>query len=69
MDVQKQENIKTHIKRLIRAVKYARPHKWQVSIILFLTFMVAGINAFEPIIMKYIFDNLTSAPLPLNPLL
>ncbi|HEX3072150.1 MAG TPA: ABC transporter ATP-binding protein, partial [Ignavibacteriales bacterium] len=65
MDVQKQENIKTHIKRLIRAVKYARPHKWQVSIILLLTFMVAGINAFEPIIMKYIFDNLTS-PAPVK---
>jgi ATP-binding cassette, subfamily B, bacterial len=44
--------------RLRRAIGFARPHRWTVLGILCLTIIVAGANAAEPLVMKYIFDQL-----------
>jgi ATP-binding cassette, subfamily B, bacterial len=44
--------------RLRRAIGFAQPHRWTVTVILLLTIVVAGANAAEPLVMKYIFDQL-----------
>lgn len=41
-----------------RALRYAGPQKKQITVILILTLFIAGIGAFEPLIMKFIFDSL-----------
>ena len=43
---------------LRRALFFARSQKWHMVLILLLTLVIAGINAVEPLIMKYIFDGL-----------
>lgn len=44
--------------RLNRAVRFAFPQRHAVLAILLLTLTVAALNAFEPLILKYIFDTL-----------
>jgi ATP-binding cassette subfamily B protein len=44
--------------RLHRAAAFARPYRWSVVFILGLTLALAAIQAFEPLILKYIFDEL-----------
>lgn len=44
--------------RLRRALSLARSQRWSIATILLLTLMLAGLNAFEPLILKYIFDGL-----------
>lgn len=46
-------------KKFQRALKYAGTEKKRMVLILFLALCVAGVGAFEPLIMKYIFDSLT----------
>jgi ATP-binding cassette subfamily B protein len=46
-------------KRLLRAIQYIIPQKIFLIIILLLTLLVAAANALDPLILKYIFDNLT----------
>jgi ATP-binding cassette subfamily B protein len=46
--------------RLRRALKFAFPYKRAVVGIFFITLLVAAANAIEPIILKYLFDNLAS---------
>ncbi len=43
---------------LRRALFFARSQKWHMVLILFLTLVIAALNAVEPLIMKYIFDGL-----------
>ncbi len=45
-------------KWLLRALKFARPHRLLLLMILFLTLVVAATNVVEPLFLKYIFDNL-----------
>lgn len=42
-----------------RALSYASPHRRAVGVICFVTLVLAGINAAEPLVLKYIFDDLT----------
>jgi ATP-binding cassette, subfamily B, bacterial len=42
-----------------RAMKFVKPYKWFLLIILLLTLVSAAASAVEPLIMKLIFDNLT----------
>src|SRR5215212_3987241 len=51
---------KTRRARLRRALKFAFPYKRAVVGIFFITLLVAAANAIEPIILKYLFDNLAS---------
>jgi ATP-binding cassette subfamily B protein len=44
--------------RVRRALGFARAHRWLIAIILPMTLMVAATNAVEPLIMKFIFDEL-----------
>jgi ATP-binding cassette, subfamily B, bacterial len=46
--------------RLRRALKFAFPYRKAVFGIFFITLLVAAANAAEPIILKYLFDNLAS---------
>lgn len=41
-----------------RAMTFVLPHKYYIVLILSLTLLVAGANAVDPIILKYIFDSL-----------
>jgi ATP-binding cassette, subfamily B, bacterial len=43
---------------LRRALAFAGPHRSTVALVLFLTLIVAAINALEPLVLKYIFDGL-----------
>lgn len=43
-----------------RALKYAGPQKKQITTILILTLFVSGVGVVEPLVMKFIFDSLTS---------
>jgi ATP-binding cassette, subfamily B, bacterial len=44
-----------------RAMKFARPYRAYLLIILFLTMIAASASAVEPLIMKFIFDSLTTS--------
>ncbi len=46
--------------RLRRALGFARPFRGAVLLILLITLLVAALNAAEPLIFKYIFDDLAS---------
>jgi ATP-binding cassette, subfamily B, bacterial len=43
-----------------RALMLAFPYRKSVSVILLLTLLLAGINAFEPLVLKYVFDDLAT---------
>jgi ATP-binding cassette, subfamily B, bacterial len=47
--------------RMRRALSFAAPHRGSVVAILLLTLAMAGLNAAEPLVLKYIFDDLGSA--------
>jgi ATP-binding cassette subfamily B protein len=47
------------LRRLHAAVQFALPQRHAVSIIILLVLAVAAINAFEPLILKWVFDQLT----------
>jgi len=49
-----------HWTRLRRALGFARAHRLTIAVILFLTLIVAALQALEPLAMKYIFDRLGS---------
>ena len=51
-----------------RALGFAFPYKKTVGVLLLLTLLLAGINAVEPLVLKFIFDNLSVTP-ELRPLL
>jgi ATP-binding cassette, subfamily B, bacterial len=51
---------KTRRQRLRRALKFAFPYRRAVLGIFFITLLVAAANAIEPIILKFLFDNLAS---------
>src|SRR4051812_19116175 len=51
---------KTRRQRLRRALTFAFPYRKAVIGIFFITLLVAAANAAEPIILKYLFDNLAS---------
>jgi ATP-binding cassette, subfamily B, bacterial len=44
--------------KFTRAISLARSQKWSILVILFLTLILAGVGAFEPLVLKYIFDGL-----------
>ncbi|MGH7969405.1 MAG: hypothetical protein ACREIC_11830 [Limisphaerales bacterium] len=46
--------------RLRRALGFAFPYRRTVLIIFFVTLVLAALNATEPLVMKYIFDDLSS---------
>ncbi|HEU5078949.1 MAG TPA: ABC transporter ATP-binding protein [Opitutaceae bacterium] len=46
--------------RLRRALQFAMPYRQEIGIICFLTLIAAGINAIEPLLLKAIFDHLTT---------
>lgn len=52
------EDFKNRMARLRRALSLAHSQRRAVAIILLLTLLLAGLNAFEPLILKYIFDGL-----------
>ncbi|HEY9509413.1 MAG TPA: ABC transporter transmembrane domain-containing protein, partial [Verrucomicrobiae bacterium] len=45
-------------RRLRRALRFASPFRKSVTAIFVITLLLAAINAAEPLILKYIFDNL-----------
>ncbi|MBA4149953.1 MAG: ABC transporter ATP-binding protein [Verrucomicrobia bacterium] len=45
-----------------RALGFAFPYKKSVGVLLLLTLLLAAINAIEPLILKFIFDNLSTTP-------
>ncbi len=47
--------------KLKRAVLLARAQKWSIAAILLLTLILAGVGAFEPLVLKYVFDGLGGA--------
>jgi ATP-binding cassette subfamily B protein len=49
---------KGFILRLRRAMSFVRPHRTAVVFIITLTFGLAGLNALEPLVFKYVFDAL-----------
>jgi ATP-binding cassette, subfamily B, bacterial len=49
-------------RRLRRALVFARPFRGRVFSILLITLFLAGINAAEPLVMKFIIDALSSEP-------
>src|SRR5215203_1748154 len=51
---------RTRRARLRRALKFAFPYKKAVAGIFFITLLVAAANATEPLILKFLFDNLAS---------
>ncbi|MGQ9426555.1 ABC transporter ATP-binding protein [Gilvimarinus sp. F26214L] len=48
----------SRITRFHHAVRFAFPQRFAVAVILVLTLAVSGLNAVEPLILKYIFDGL-----------
>lgn len=46
--------------RLRRALGFAHPHRWPIVLILFMTMIMAATSAVEPLVLKYIFDDLMS---------
>ena len=49
-----------HLKYLHSAMRFALPHRNAIIAILLLTVFMAGANAAEPLVLKYIFDDLTA---------
>jgi ATP-binding cassette subfamily B protein len=47
------------LRRLHAAVRFALPQRHAVTVIMLLVLAVAGINAFEPLVLKWVFDQLT----------
>ena len=47
--------------RLTRALRFAAPHRTAVIFIIALTLILSAVGAAEPLVLKYIFDGLTSA--------
>ncbi|SFN72882.1 ATP-binding cassette, subfamily B [Bradyrhizobium sp. Ghvi] len=47
------------LRRLHAAVRFALPQRHAVTAIMLLVLAVAGINAFEPLVLKWVFDQLT----------
>ena len=50
------------IQRLRRALGFAAPYRKTVGVIFLFTLALAGVNAAEPLILKYVFDSLVSKP-------
>jgi ATP-binding cassette subfamily B protein len=48
--------------RLTRALQFARPYRGKILLILVVTLFIAATNAAEPLVMKFIFDSLSSHP-------
>src|SRR5436190_8367019 len=48
--------------RLRRAIGFAAPFRKAVFVIFLFTLGLAGVNAAEPLVLKYLFDNLTTHP-------
>src|SRR5437763_16089773 len=48
-----------HLRRLPAAVRFALPQRHAVTVIILLVLGVAAINAFEPLVLKWVFDQLT----------
>lgn len=48
-----------HLKYLNSTLRFALPHRNAIIAILLLTVFMAGANAAEPLVLKYIFDDLT----------
>jgi hypothetical protein len=48
--------------RLRRAIGFAVPYRRVVTGIFLITLLLAGVNAAEPLILKYLFDGLASHP-------
>lgn len=49
-------------RRLLRALDFTRPERSVVATILVLTLGIAAINAFEPLVLKWVFDALGGKP-------
>lgn len=49
----------SRLRRLQKAARFAFPQRQAVAVILVLVLTVAGINAFEPLVLKALFDGLT----------
>ncbi len=52
------------LRRLHAAVRFALPQRHAITIIIVLVLGVAGINAFEPLVLKWVFDQLTDLQQP-----
>jgi ATP-binding cassette subfamily B protein len=52
--------IAVRLRRLHDAIRFALPQRFAILTIVTLTLTVAGINAFEPLVLKWIFDALTA---------
>src|SRR5256885_14127436 len=48
--------------RLRRAIGFAAPFRKAVFVIFLFPLALAGVNAAEPLVLKYLFDNLTTKP-------
>ena len=46
--------------RLRRVLRFAFPYRRSVLVIFFLTLLIAGVNAVEPLWLKFIFDSLVA---------
>jgi ATP-binding cassette subfamily B protein len=44
------------LRRLHAAVRFALPQRHAIIVIVVLVLAVAGINAFEPLVLKWVFD-------------
>lgn len=49
-----------HFKHLNSALGFALPHRNTIIVILLLTVLMAAANAAEPLVLKYIFDDLAN---------
>jgi len=56
-----QESTVSRVRRLHEAVRFALPQRHAIAVILILVLAVAGLSAFEPLILKWVFDELTAA--------
>ncbi|WP_315743870.1 MULTISPECIES: hypothetical protein [unclassified Bradyrhizobium] len=52
------------LRRLHVAVRFALPQRHAILVIVLLVLAVAGINAFEPLVLKGVFDQLTDRNMP-----
>ncbi len=55
-------NDASRLSRLRRALGFAVPYRKSVGFIFLLTLALAAVNAAEPLVLKYVFDNLSSQP-------
>jgi ATP-binding cassette subfamily B protein len=54
------ENTVSRVRRLHEAVRFALPQRHAIAVILVLVLGAAGLSAFEPLILKWVFDELTA---------